>query len=69
MSAIATQQNDEEFSDRLQSLAQKHWLAGGGKKLPKFSAQVVDQIFQGISERSFPLGELVLLDHSLYLEK
>jgi len=69
MSAVDGQENGEEFSDRLQSLAQKHWLAEGGKKLPKFNAKVVDQIFQGLSERSFPLRELVLLDQTLYLEK
>ena len=59
----------EEFADELQSLARKHWLPGGTKKLPKFNARVVDQIFHGLSERSFPLKELLILDQTLYLEK
>jgi hypothetical protein len=59
----------DEFSDELRALSTKHWLARGKKKLPKFNAKVVDQIFHGLSERSFPLKELLLLDQTLYLEK
>jgi hypothetical protein len=58
-----------EFSDELLSLSRKHWNVEGKKKQPKFQAKVVDQIFLGLSERSFPLRELVVLDQSLYLEK
>jgi hypothetical protein len=61
--------NGEEFADELQSLARKHWLAEGRKKLPKFNPKVIDQIFEGLSERSFPLRELLILDQTLYLEK
>ena len=61
--------NGEEFVDELQSLSRKHWLVEGKRKRPKFQAKVVDQIFQGLSERSFPLRELVTLDQSQYLEK
>ena len=61
--------NGEEFVDELQSLSRKHWLVEGTKKRPKFQPKVVDQIFQGLSERSFPLRELVFLDQSQYLEK
>lgn len=61
--------NGEEFADELGSLARKHWLAEGQRKLPKFNAKVVDQIFEGLSERSFPLRELLILDQTLYLEK
>jgi hypothetical protein len=61
--------NGGEFSDELLALSRKHWLVEGKKKQPKFQAKVVDQIFQGLSERSFPLRELVVLDQSLYLEK
>jgi hypothetical protein len=63
------QENGEEFADELQSLARKHWLPEGKKKLPKFNAKVVDQIFHGLSGRSFPLRELLILDQTLYLEK
>lgn len=63
------QANGEEFADELQSLARKYWLPEGNKKLPKFNAKVVDQIFRGLSERSFPLKELLILDQTLYLEK
>ena len=63
------QANGEEFGDQLQSLARKHWLLEGRNKLPKFNAKVVDQIFHGLSERSFPLRELLILDQTLYLEK
>lgn len=61
--------NGGEFSDELLALSRKHWHVEGKKKLPKFQAKVVDQIFQGLSERSFPLRDLVVLDQSLYLEK
>jgi hypothetical protein len=61
--------NGEEFVDELQSLSRKHWLVEGTKKRPKFQPKVVDQIFQGLSERSFTLRELVFLDQSQYLEK
>jgi Intron-binding protein aquarius N-terminus len=61
--------NGGEFSDELLALSRKHWHVEGKKKQPKFQAKVVDQIFQGLSERSFPLRELVVLDQSLYLEK
>jgi Intron-binding protein aquarius N-terminus len=61
--------NGEEFADELQALSRKHWLVEGKKKRPKFQPKVVDQIFQGLSERSFPLRELVVLDQSQYLEK
>ena len=63
------QANGEEFADELLSLSRKHWLPEGRKKLPKFNAKVVDQIFHGLSERSFPLKELLILDQTLYLEK
>lgn len=63
------QANGEEFADQLQSLARKHWLPEGRNKPPKFNAKVVDQIFHGLSERSFPLRELLILDQTLYLEK
>jgi hypothetical protein len=59
----------EDFADELQSLALKHWNTQPNKKPPKFNAKVVDRIFQGLSERSFPLKELQLLDQTLYLEK
>jgi hypothetical protein len=58
-----------DFGDELQALARKHWVPQGKKKLPKFNTKVVDQIFQRLSERSFPLRELLLLDQTLYLEK
>ena len=58
-----------DFSDELQALAKKHWLVQGKKKLPKFNAKVVDQIFERLTERSFPLRELLVLDQTLYLEK
>jgi len=58
-----------EFGDELQSLAEKHWVPRPKRKSPKFSAKVVDQIFHGLRERSFPINELVLLDQTLYLEK
>jgi len=61
--------NSEEFGDDLQSLAQKHWTLQPKRKLPKFNAKVVHQIFDGLSERSFPIKELFLLDQTLYLEK
>jgi len=61
--------SSEEFSDELQSLAEKHWVLQPKRRLPKFNAKVVDQIFHGLSERSFPINELVLLDQTLYLEK
>jgi len=61
--------NGEEFVDELQLLSRKHWLVEGTKKRPKFQPKVVDQIFQGLSERSFTLRELVFLDQSQYLEK
>jgi hypothetical protein len=63
------QANGEEFVDELQSFARKHWLVEGKKKLPKFNAKIVDQIFHRLSERSFPLKELLILDQTLYLEK
>jgi hypothetical protein len=69
MANPTAEQNGEEFVDELQSLARKHWLQEGKKKLPKFTAKVVDQIFHGLSERSFPIKELLLLDQTLYLEK
>ena len=61
--------NGSEYGDHLQLLAHKHWLAEDTKKRPKFNAKIVDQIFQGLSERSFPLKELLILDQLLYLEK
>ena len=61
--------NGEEFVDELLSLSRKHWLVEGKKRRPTFQAKVVDQIFQGLSERSFPLRELVVLDQSQYLER
>ena len=61
--------NGEEFADELQSLARKNWLVEGKKKRPKFNPKVVDQIFTGLSERSFPLRDLLILDQTLYLEK
>jgi len=69
MTSSNAESNGQEFSDELQSLARKHWLPEGKKKLPKFNAKVVDQIFNGLNERSFPLKELLVLDQSLYLEK
>jgi hypothetical protein len=61
--------NEGEFSDELLALSRKYWNVEGKKKKPKFQAKIVDQIFQGLGERSFPLRELVVLDQSLYLEK
>jgi hypothetical protein len=61
--------DNEEFAAELESLALKHWTLQPNNKLPKFSSKVVDQIFHGLSERSFPLKELILLDQTLYLEK
>jgi hypothetical protein len=61
--------NGQEYADELLSLAKKHWLPEGKKKKPKFNGKVVDQIFQGLSERSFSLKELLVLDQTLYLEK
>ena len=58
-----------EFADELLSLAWKNWLVEGAKKRPKFNPKLVDQIFNGLNERSFPLRELLILDQSLYLEK
>jgi len=69
MANPAAETDGEEFADELLSLARKHWLLEGKKKLPKFNAKVVDQIFHGLSERSFPIKELLLLDQTLYLEK
>ena len=69
MATPAAESNDEEFADAVQSLARKHWLPEEGKKAPKFNPKVVDQIFHGLSERSFPFKELLLLDQMLYLEK
>lgn len=69
MAASNAEANGDEFSDQLLTLAKKHWLVEGKKKKPKFNAKVVDQIFQGLSERSFPLKELLVLDQSLYLER
>ena len=69
MARSSAETNGGEFADELLSLARKHWLQEGKKKLPKFNAKVVDQIFHGLSERSFPIKELLLLDQTLYLEK
>jgi len=69
MAPSGAETNGEEFADELLSLARKHWLQEGKKKLPKFNTKVVDQIFHGLSERSFPIKELLLLDQTLYLEK
>ena len=69
MANPTAEQNGEEFADELHSLARKYWLQEGKKKLPKFNAKVVDQIFHDLSERSFPIKELLLLDQTLYLEK
>lgn len=63
------QVNGGEYADELLSIAQKHWLPDKKKKKPKFNGKVVDQIFQGLSERSFSLRELLILDQTLYLEK
>jgi Intron-binding protein aquarius N-terminal len=62
-------QNGSEFADELLSLAKKHWLPQEKKKRPKFNSKIVDQIFQGLNERSFPLQDLLVLDQTLYLEK
>jgi hypothetical protein len=69
MAVPKTTATSGDFADELQSLAHKHWSTQANKKLPKFNAKVVDRIFQGLSERSFPLQELQLLDQTLYLEK
>jgi hypothetical protein len=69
MAVPTTAAASEDFADELQSLAHKHWNTQSNKKPPKFNAKVVDRIFQGLSERSFPLKELQLLDQTLYLEK
>jgi hypothetical protein len=61
--------NGGEYADELLSLAKKHWLPEGKKKKPKFTGKVVDQIFQGLSERSFSLRDLLALDQTLYFEK
>jgi hypothetical protein len=69
MSAANAKANGGEFADELLALARKHWLVEGKKKKLKFNAKVVDQIYQNLSERSFPLNELLVLDQSLYLER
>jgi len=69
MSTANANANGEEFADELLALAKKHWLVEGNKKRPKFNGRVVGQIYQSLSERSFPLKELLVLDQSLYLEK
>ena len=69
MDGLNTDVNGSEFTDTIQSLAQKFWVPEGKKKVKKFNPKVVDQIFAGLSERSFPLRDLITLDQSLYLEK
>jgi hypothetical protein len=61
--------NGSEYADELLSLARKHWLVEEQRKRPKFNGKVVDQIFKDLTERSFPLRELLVLDQTLYLEK
>src|SRR5579859_8055791 len=61
--------NGQEYADELLTLARKHWLVEEKKKRPKFNGKVVDQIFQGLNERSFPLRELLVLDQTMYLER
>src|SRR5947199_216375 len=40
MTTSNAESNGQEFSDELQSLARKHWLLEGKKKLPKFKTNV-----------------------------
>ena len=69
MELVNAEANGQDFADELWSLARRHWFPEGKKKLPKFNAKVVDQIFNGLNERSFPLKELLVLDQTLYLDK
>jgi len=58
-----------EFADDLLALAERNWVGHGKRHMPNFNAKLVDQIFAGLTERSFPLRALLVLDQTLYLEK
>lgn len=72
VSTISTNDRPSVFEiakDQLTELAHKYWLPQDGSKGRKFNKQVVEDIFNKVSSNGFSLWDLLVLDHSQYLER